>query len=115
MEDQFSSFHRIKSDEIWHFYAGSSLSLQIIEGQGDDDSKLTEIRLGPNTYKNETFQTVINAGSWFAASLVDHNSYCLVGCTVSPGFDYRDWELGSVEMLTRIYPKHKSIIEKYIR
>ena len=112
--DQFSLFHRIKSDEMWHFYAGGSLSLQIIQGQGNN-SKLIEIILGSRIDYKETFQAVIKAGSWFAASLIDHNSYSLVGCTVSPGFDYRDWELGSVEMLSKMYPQHKSVIEKYTR
>jgi uncharacterized protein len=112
--DQFSSFHRIKSDEIWHFYAGSSLSLHIIEGQGND-SKLNEFRLGSNIDNKETLQAIIKAGCWFAASIDDHNSYCLVGCTVSPGFDYRDWELGELQSLIRLYPQYKSIIEKYTR
>ena len=112
--DQFSSFHRIKSDEIWHFYAGSSLALHIIEGQGNN-SKLDEIRLGSNINNNETFQAIIKSGCWFAASLNDHNSYCLVGCTVSPGFDYRDWELGESQKLNGLYPQYRSIIEKYTR
>jgi uncharacterized protein len=114
--DQFSSFHRIKSDEIWHFYAGSSLSLHIIEGKEDnDDISLNEVRLGSNIDNKEIFQAVIKAGSWFAASVDDHNSYCLVGCTVSPGFDYRDWELGELQTMNSLYPQYKSIIEKYTR
>jgi predicted cupin superfamily sugar epimerase len=109
--EQFSSFHRIKSDEIWHFYVGSSLSLYTIE----TDGKLNQVRLGPDIDNGEKFQAVLKSGSWFAASVVAHHSYCLVGCTVSPGFDYHDWELGNVEMLTKTYPQHKSIIEKYAR
>jgi predicted cupin superfamily sugar epimerase len=111
--DQFSSFHRIKSDEMWHFYAGSSLSLHVIEGDGDDNIRLNEIRLGSNIDNKETFQAVIKSGSWFAASVADHNSYGWVGCTISPGFDYRDWELGELQTLKRLYPQYKSIIEKY--
>ena len=108
--DQFSSFHRIKSDEIWHFYAGSSLSLYIIETKR---RKLQEVNLGADIDNGETFQAVVKSGSWFAASVRDRDSYSLVGCTVSPGFDYRDWELGDMGTLARIYPHHKSIIEKY--
>jgi predicted cupin superfamily sugar epimerase len=112
--DQFSSFHRVKSDEIWHFYAGSSLTLHIIEGQGEEeDTKLKEIRLGTNIDNEETFQAVIKSGSWFAASVDNRDSYSLVGCTVSPGFDYRDWELADRETLLKMYPQHKLIIEKY--
>lgn len=109
--DQFSSFHRIKSDEIWHFYAGNSLTLHIVE----TDGKLNEVRLGIDIDNGETFQAVVKSGSWFAASVNDHDSYSLVGCTVSPGFDYCDWEIGDMETLVRMYPQHKSIIEKYSR
>ena len=109
--DQFSSFHRLKSDELWHFYSGSSLSLHIIKR----DRKLNEIILGTDIDSRETFQAVVKSDSWFAASVNDHNSYSLVGCTVSPGFDYRDWELGSTEMLTKMYPQHESLIQRYTK
>ena len=109
--DQFSAFHKLKSDELWHFYAGSSLTLRIIE----TDGRLTELRLGPDIDNKERFQAVVKAGSWFAASVDNHNSYSLVGCTVSPGFDYSDWELGDMEALAKTYPQHKSIIEKYTK
>ena len=107
--DQFSSFHTMESDELWHFYAGSSLTLHIIR----TDGSLIDVRLGTDIDKSETFQTVVKSGSWFAASINNPNSYSLVGCTASPGFDYRDWKLGDVEMLAKRYPQHRSIIEKY--
>ena len=109
--NQFSSFHIMKSDEIWHFYTGSSLTLHIIESDGT----LNEVILGPNTNDEERFQAVVKSGCWFAASVNDHNSYTLVGCTVSPGFDYSDWKLGDRQTLTEMYPQHKWIIEKYTR
>ena len=107
--DQFTSFHTIRSDEVWHFYAGSTLSLHIVRSDGS----LIEARLGAAFDKGETFQRAIKSGSWFAASINNPNSYSLVGCTVSPGFDYRDWTLGDVEMLTKMYPQHRSFIKKY--
>jgi uncharacterized protein len=112
--DQYSFFHRIKSDEIWHFYAGSSLLLHIIE-EKEEKTRLLDIRLGSNIDNNETFQAVINPGSWFAASIIDNDSYSLVGCTVSPGFEYRDWEVGHMQTLSRLYPQYKSVIEKYAK
>lgn len=112
--DQYSFFHRIKSDEIWHFYAGSSLLLHIIE-EKEEKTKLIDISLGSNLDNNETFQAVINSGSWFAASVIDDDSYTLVGCTVSPGFEYRDWEIGQMQTLSRLYPQYKSVIEKYAK
>ena len=112
--DQYSFFHRIKSDEIWHFYAGSSLLLHIIE-EKEEKTRLLDISLGSNIDNNETFQAVINSGSWFAASIIDDDSYSLVGCTVSPGFEYRDWEIGQMQTLSRLYPQYKSVIEKYAK
>jgi predicted cupin superfamily sugar epimerase len=102
----------MKSDEIWHFYAGSRLSLHIIETR---NRRLQEVKLGADVDNGGLFQTVVKSGYWFAASVDDHDSYSLVGCTVSPGFDYCDWELGDIETLARMYPQHKSIIEKYSR
>jgi predicted cupin superfamily sugar epimerase len=109
--DEFSSFHVMKSDELWHFYAGSSLTVFIIEPNG----RLNEVILGENIDNGHTFQAAITAGCWFAAAVDDYNSYSLVGCTVSPGFDYQDWKIGDRKILTILYPQHKSIIEKYTR
>jgi predicted cupin superfamily sugar epimerase len=107
----FSAFHRLKSDEIWHFYEGSSLNIYTISKTGN----LKILKLGNNLVKNETFQITINSGQWFAAEIADDNSYCLVGCTVSPGFDFRDFELGKREELIKLYPQHKKIINKLTR
>jgi predicted cupin superfamily sugar epimerase len=99
----------MKSDEIWHFYAGSSLTLYIIHRNGS----LDEIRLGQNSDNNEVFQWIIESGSWFAAYVNDSTSYSLIGCTVSPGFNYHDWELADITNLVHTYPQHRSIIEKF--
>jgi uncharacterized protein len=107
--DQFSSFHVMNSDEIWHFYSGSSMTLHIISHGGH----LDKITLGRDAENGNVFQTVVRAGSWFAASVDDSDSYSLVGCTVIPGFDFRDWKLGERETLVEMYPQHKLIIEKY--
>jgi len=105
--DDFDAFHRMKTDELWHLYAGNSLILYVIDRAG----KMTKVKMG----KGGTPQVVIKAGSWFAASVSGSNSYCLVGCTVSPGFDYRDWELGKREELVKMFPQHKKIIERHTR
>ena len=81
---QFSAFHKLISDEIWHFYIGSSVTLYII-GKTEN---LSEMKLGTNIEKDEHFQVQVRAGSWFAATVNDKSSYALLGCTVSPGFDY---------------------------
>lgn len=101
---RFSAFHRIKSDEIWHFYAGSPLALYVIDRQG----RLQEMTLDRNAP-----QAVIQAGCWFAAST--EGRYSLVGCTVAPGFDFRDFEMAKREELALRYPKHAKIIARYTR
>jgi predicted cupin superfamily sugar epimerase len=106
--DQFSALHRIKSDELWHHYTGGSLTLYAIE---IDNGKLSKIKMGKR--RGEAPQVAIKANTWFAASLNDKKSYCLLGCTVSPGFDYRDWELGKRNDLIKMYPQHRMIIERY--
>jgi predicted cupin superfamily sugar epimerase len=104
--DNFSAFHRIKSDETWHFYQGTSLTLFIIDYSGI----LTTIILGDNPANGEYLQYTIPKNYWFAAHVNDKNSYTLTGCTVSPGFDFNDFELGKKEQLIQLFPQHKDII-----
>jgi uncharacterized protein len=100
----FSAFHRLKADEVWHFYSGSPLNLYVIQKNG----KLKKIVLGKNHY----YQTVIHAEQWFAAEVTEPKSYSLVGCTVSPGFHYDDFELGEKSELIKLYPDLKGLIYK---
>ena len=108
---QFSAFHKLKSDEIWHFYVGSSITLYIIDKIGN----LSEVQVGRGSEKGEHFQGRLKTGSWFSATVNDKSSYALVGCSVSPGFDFRDFELGERNKLIETYPQHQSIIEKLTR
>lgn len=109
--DEFSAFHRIKSDETWHFYSGQQVTIHMINEKGDYSS----IKLGSNPENNEVFQFTIPHGTWFAASVEGADSYALAGCTVSPGFHYDDFELGKKEDLVKMFPEHKGIINKFIR
>ena len=106
--DQFSALHRIKSDEIWHFYEGAALNLSIISPSG----KLINKKLGTDIEAGEEFQIVVPAGSWFGADVTDKESYTLFGCTVAPGFDFEDFELGSRNELIKIFPIHAEIIRR---
>lgn len=106
--DDTSAFHRIKSDELWHFYSGSPLAIHVIDQNGE----YTPIKLGCAPEQGEYFQAVVKAGSWFGASLCKPRSYALVGCTVAPGFDFDDFEMGTRDELLRLYPAHRTIIEK---
>ena len=76
-----------------------------------DSERLSQIKMGKS--KGQTPQVAVRANTWFAASLNNKESYCLLGCTVSPGFDHRDWELGSRSELVKRYPQHRKIIERY--
>jgi predicted cupin superfamily sugar epimerase len=111
IQEQFSAFHRLKSDELWHFYLGSPLAIHII----DEDGNYSTAKLGKDFEKGEVFQTAIKAGSWFGAAADDVSSYSLVGCTVAPGFDFADFELGDREELSKRYPEHRAIIERLTR
>lgn len=104
--DQFSAFHRIQSDEIWHFYEGCHLLIYIIDGKGH----LEKVTLGRDITNGQKLQHVIERGQWFAARPSDRNSFSLVGCTVAPGFDFRDFELGESERLFKKYPAHRKLI-----
>ncbi|WP_298425644.1 cupin domain-containing protein [uncultured Kordia sp.] len=109
--ENFSAFHRIKQDEIWHFYGGSSLSVHVI----DEDGVYTEHKVGMNFSNGEKPQLVVPAGCWFASSVSKKDSYAFVGCTVAPGFDFDDFELATRTALTAVYPSHKSIIYRLTR
>lgn len=107
----FSAFHKIKSDEIWHFYDGAAVKITVI----DESGKLEEIFLGKNSFESERFQAVVKKNCWFAAELIDKNSFALVGCTVAPGFDFQDFEMADCKDLINRYPNHESIIKKLCR
>ena len=107
----FSAFHRIQSDELWHFYAGDPLVVHVIGPSGD----LSEILLGNDVEAGQVFQSSVKAGRWFASELKLGGLFALVGCTVSPGFDFDDFELGKQEKLQQLYPQHKKLIEKLTR
>jgi len=107
----FSAFHRIKSDECWHFYAGEPLFIYIIEQTGE----LKIISLGNDHEKGQSFQYVVPANCWFASRPAPESEYCFVGCTVSPGFEFDDFELANATELSTIYPQHKPIIIELCR
>lgn len=103
-----SRFHRIKSDETWHFYEGTSASIHIIHPDGQYET----LYLGSDIEAGYQFQHVVPANSWFGVSVVKPSGYLLAGCTVAPGFDFNDFEIGDAHKLKQAFPEHKSIIEK---
>jgi hypothetical protein len=108
-QNEFSAFHRIQSDELWHHYDGGCLCIYEINKQG----KLMEHLLGKDIDNNELPFCFIRAGNWFAASLKNQNSFCLAGCSVSPGFDFAEFEMGKKKELITSFPDCAEKILKY--
>ena len=107
----FSAFHKIESDEMWHFYDGVALSVYMITRTGE----LEILKIGKDIENGEQLQGVVPAGCWFASKVVAQNNYSLVGCTVAPGFDFNDFIMAERETLTQEYPTHAVIIKELTR
>jgi hypothetical protein len=103
---QISTFHLLQSDELWHFYDGSSVILYIINQKG----KLSVNKLGRG--KDCVLQLVIEKQNWFAAEVENKKSFSLFGCTVSPGFDFDDFEMGRRDELIKNFPQHSALIKR---
>lgn len=110
-KDNISAFHRIKQDELWHFYDGSSLTIHII----DPDGSYFISKLGKDIDKGESLQVIVKGGCYFAAEVNDKKSYTLAGCTVAPGFDFADFEMPDRNILIELFPGHMDIIIKLTR
>ncbi len=95
-----SKIHRVASDEMWHHYLGGPLKIVEIM----PDGSATETIVGPEIEHGQVLQHVVPAGRWFGAYLPEGSDYALAGCTVAPGFDFADFELGKVEDLLRQFP-----------
>jgi uncharacterized protein len=107
----FSAFHRIVQDEAWHFYDGSPLFLHMISPQGNYSKAI----IGRNFEMGEVPQFVVPGGTWFAAEVAHEDSFSLMGCTVAPGFDFTDFEMGRRVELFTLFPGCREVIGKLSR
>jgi len=106
--EEFSAIHRIRSDEIWHYYVGTSgVGIYMLEHSGKKNVRI----LGQEIGVGEELQVVINAGNWFGAKQIKQGSFALMGCTVAPGFEFKDFELGKRDELIKTFPQHQALIE----
>jgi len=105
----FSAFHRLQADEIWYYHYGATFTIYAIDLEG----KLHAFKLGSNLDAGEQLQVIVPRG-WIFGSRVEKD-FGVVGCMVTPGFDYRDFELLKQADLLRDYPQHEQIIREMTR
>ena len=106
--DTKSRIHRLKSDEIYHFYLGDPVQLALIHPNGT----IKVLFLGHDLRAGQFVQAVVPAGIWQGAYLLEGGQFALMGATVAPGFDFSDSELGASHELIEQYPQHKDIITR---
>lgn len=107
----YSAWHRIRSDELWHFHAGTPLDVHVLT----DDGQLVTHRLGnPLEYPGAVFQAMVPANHWFAAERVQARpeNFSLLGCTVAPGFEFSEFELAQTSDLDARFPAHSKMIRR---
>lgn len=108
----YSGWHRIRSDETWHFYAGQPLLVHVLDAGGE---WITH-RLGnPLEYENVAPQATVPAGCWFAAELADPRGFAFVGCTVAPGFEFSEFEIADEAALLAGFPQHAERLKRLLR
>lgn len=109
--DDVSALHRIRQDEVWHFHDGSPLTVHSVDGSG----KRQDYRLGRDFESGQHLVVVVPAGVWFGARGEEADSFSLVSCTVAPGFDFADFEMGDRDTLVQQFPGQRSLIERLTR
>jgi predicted cupin superfamily sugar epimerase len=110
-KETFLLFIASKVTSAGIFMRENMLLIYIIQQDGD----LKVVSLGNELEKGQSFQHVVPANCWFAGRPAPGSEYCFVGCTVSPGFEFKDLELANATELSVVYPQHKSIIKELCR
>lgn len=106
---EISRLHRLQSDELWYYHYGSSLKIVLLDQEGVKHTKI----LGAKLDKAEQLQVIIPSGTIFGAEVMDSDSFSLLSCMVSPGFEFDDFEVFDKEDLLQAYPKHSELIIKF--
>jgi predicted cupin superfamily sugar epimerase len=110
-DGNFSALHRIRSDETWHYYNGDPTLVVEITPEG----KLIQTVLGPYIDQGQVFQYTVKAGHWFGSMVANNGTYSLTGCTVAPGFDFRDFEMADRHQITKEFIEHADLIRRFTR
>lgn len=103
--------HRLQSDEVFHLYEGGPLDILRLAPDGSWDAP----RLGLDLHVGERPQIAIPSGTWFGTELAEGVPYCLIGCTVAPGFEFSDFELAEGPELAARYPTAADRIRRMSR
>ncbi len=106
--DSFSTLHRLRSDELFHFHLGDPVTML----QLHDDGRGETIILGQDIVAGQQLQVVVPRGAWQGMFLNDGGRFALLSTTVAPGFDFADFEVGSREALILQYPSHRALIDR---
>ena len=109
--DDVSRLHRLQSDELIHYYLGSTFTLHLL----DESHGHRRISLGREPDEGQVLQAVLPAGVWFGATIERPGGFALVGCTVAPGFDFADFDQASREEMLALFPQHREIVERLTR
>ena len=105
---QISQLHQLRAEEIWHFYAGSPLTLHQLRSA----EEYVTARIGPHVEQGQQFHTVVPSGVWFGATVDDARpgAFSLVACTCSPGFEFEDFTLANRDEMLKRFPAHAGIV-----
>jgi predicted cupin superfamily sugar epimerase len=106
--DTFSVIHRVKSDEVFHFYAGDPVEML----QLWPDGTARRVIIHNDLAAGHEPQLVVPAGVWQGCRLIPGGNFALMGCTVAPGFDYADYEAGNRSELITAHPQHHELIKQ---
>jgi len=109
--DSFSAFHRLPTDEIYHFYLGSPAEIFLLRPDGDTE----RVVLGPDLAGGDRVQLVVPRGVWQGSRVVPGGRYVLLGTTMAPGFEFADFEAGAREELVARYPDRAGVIRELTR
>jgi predicted cupin superfamily sugar epimerase len=98
--DSFSAMHRLPGEEIFHHYLGDAVEMLLLHADGKSDI----VSIGNDLSRGHRPQVIVPANTWQASRLIAGGEFALLGCTMSPGFDYADYQHGSRDELIRQYP-----------
>ncbi len=104
--DTFSRLHRLRSDEVWHFYLGDPATMLQLHPDGSDEL----ITLGHDIQAGRQVQTVVPAGTWQGCFLNEGGKFALMGTTAAPAFDFADFQPADRNELLKKYPVPKNLI-----